>query len=181
MQSRALEILVGFFVVLGVAAVMIMTLKVASLQDVGGNQGSYSIRMHFENVGKLSVGSAARIAGVKVGRVSSIKVDPENFEALVTLEISKEFSNIPKDTGASILTAGLLGEQYIGLEPGGDDKVLKNGDSITLTQSALVIENLIGQLATSFTEKKEDTRLADALGRLADALPAAKPAATAGE
>ena len=179
MQSRTLEILVGFFVCLGVAAVMLLTFRVASLQDVGGRDGSYPVSAHFENVGKLSVGSAVRIAGVKVGRVSDISVDPNNFEALVKLEIARSFSNIPVDSGASILTAGLLGEQYIGIEPGGDEKMLKAGDELKLTQSALVIENLIGQLVTSFTEKKEDTKLADALTKLADSLPGAKPAAAA--
>ncbi len=174
MQSRALEILVGFFVVLGVAAVMLLTLRVASLQDVGGKNGVYHVKMHFENVGKLSAGSAVRIAGVKVGRVASITVDPVNFEALVQLEIAKDYATIPTDTSAAILTAGLLGEQYIGLEPGGDEKFLNDGSEIHLTQSALVIEKLIGQLVTSMTEKKEDTKLADALGRLADALPGAK-------
>ena len=176
MQSRALEILVGFFVCLGVAAVMLLTLRVASLQDVGGDDGSYRVTAHFENIGKLAVGSAVRIAGVKVGRVASIGVDNTRFEARVQLEISRLHSNIPVDTAAQILTAGLLGEQYVGLEVGGDEKSLQDGGEIKLTQSALVIENLVGQLVASMSEKKEDTKLADALGKLAEAIqPPAKP------
>ena len=175
MQSRALEILVGFFVCLGVAAVLVLTLRVASLKDVGGKEGSYQVTARFENIGKLSPGNAVKIAGVTIGRVSAITVDSNTFEAVVTLEISKAHANIPKDSGAKILTAGLLGEQYLGLETGGDEQSLKDGDEIKLTQSALVLENLIGQLVTSMTEKKEDTQLADALGKLAAAItPAAK-------
>lgn len=174
MQSRALEILVGFFVCLGVAAVMMMTLRVASLQDVGGRDGVYRVSAKFENIGKLSVGSAVRIAGVKVGRVAGIAVDPASFEARVQLEISRGQSNIPADSGAQILTAGLLGEQYVGLEPGGDEKFLQDGSEIKLTQSALVLENLIGKLVTSMSEKKEDTKLADALNKLAESMHPAK-------
>ena len=173
MQSRALEILVGLFVCLGVAAVLVLTLRVASLKDVGGKQGSYSVTARFENIGKLSPGNAVKIAGVTVGRVSSIKVDSTSFEAIVTLEISGANANIPKDSGAKILTAGLLGEQYIGLEPGGDEHSLKAGDEIKLTQSALVLENLVGQLVASMTEKKDD-KMAEALSKLADAIHPAK-------
>ncbi|MDP3857889.1 MAG: outer membrane lipid asymmetry maintenance protein MlaD [Stagnimonas sp.] len=174
MQSRALEILVGFFVCLGVAAVLVLTLRVASLKDVGGPEGSYPVTARFENIGKLSTGNAVKIAGVTIGRVSAIAVDPTSFEAVVTLEISKAHANIPKDSGAKILTAGLLGEQYIGLDPGGDENSLGKGDEIKLTQSALVLENLVGQLVASMAEKKEDSKLADALGKLADAVaPAA--------
>lgn len=173
MPSRSLEILVGFFVCLGVAAVLVLTLRVASLKDVGGKEGSYLVTANFENIGKLSPGNAVKIAGVTVGRVKTIGVDQNSFQAVVTLEISKSYSAIPKDSNAKILTAGLLGEQYIGLEPGGDEQSLKDGDKIALTQSALVLENLIGQFVSSMTEKKEDTKLADALNNLAGSL---KPA-----
>ncbi|ROH88709.1 outer membrane lipid asymmetry maintenance protein MlaD [Stagnimonas aquatica] len=169
MHSRALEILVGFFVCLGVAAVLVLTLRVASLKDVGGSGGTYTVTAKFENIGKLSPGNAVKIAGVTIGRVNKISIDPNSFEAIVSLDISKSYSNIPKDSGAKILTAGLLGEQYIGLEPGGDENSLKQGDDIQLTQSALVLENLIGQLVASMTEKKDD-KLAEALGKLAEAV-----------
>lgn len=173
MPSRSLEILVGFFVCLGVAAVLVLTLRVASLKDVGGKEGSYTVTANFENIGKLSPGNAVKIAGVTIGRVKDIGVDQNSFQAVVTLEISKNYSAIPKDSNAKILTAGLLGEQYIGLEPGGDEQSLKQGDRVALTQSALVLENLIGQFVSSMTEKKEDTKLADALNNLAGSL---KPA-----
>lgn len=175
MQSRSLEILVGFFVCLGVAAVLVLTLRVASLKDVGGREGTYLVTADFENIGKLSPGNAVKIAGVVVGRVKTIAVDPTSFQAIVTLEISQAYSTIPLDTNAKILTAGLLGEQYIGLEPGGDEETLKDGSRIKLTQSALVLEDLIGQFVSSMSEKKEDTKLADALSKLADSM---KPVVT---
>jgi len=173
MPSRSLEMLVGFFVCLGVAAVLVLTLRVASLKDVGGSEGSYRVTANFENIGKLSPGNAVKIAGVTVGRVQNIAVDANSFQAIVTLEMSKSYSTIPKDSNAKILTAGLLGEQYIGLEPGGDEESLKDGSQIKLTQSALVLENLIGQFVSSMSEKKEDTALADALNNLAASM---KPA-----
>ena len=158
MHSRALEILVGFFVCLGVAAVLVLTLRVASLKDVGGSEGSYTVTAKFENIGKLSPGNAVKIAGVTIGRVSKISIDPNSFEAVMSLEISKTQTNIPKDSGAKILTAGLLGEQYIGLEPGGDENSLKEGDDITLTQSALVLENLIGQFLANTADRAGETK-----------------------
>jgi phospholipid/cholesterol/gamma-HCH transport system substrate-binding protein len=143
------EILVGFFVSLGVAAVLVLTLRVASLQDVGNGEGSYRVTAKFENVGKLSAGNAVKIGGVTIGRVKSISVDPQDFEAVVAMDIARSFSNIPDDSDAKILTAGLLGEQYVALSPGGSDGSLKEGSKIKLTQSALVLENLVGQFLTS--------------------------------
>lgn len=173
MQSRALEIIVASFVVVGVAAVLILTLRVASLQDVGRKKDSYRVTAHFENVGKLSVGNAVKIAGVTVGRVRDIRVDQTDFQAIVTMQISDRYNEIPGDVGAAVLTAGLLGEQYVGLDGGGALDPLKDGDRIKLTQSALVLENLIGQLVSSFMNKKEDdgsSRLAGAISKLADTL-----------
>ncbi|HUP91580.1 MAG TPA: outer membrane lipid asymmetry maintenance protein MlaD [Solimonas sp.] len=154
MQSRVVEILVGFFVCLGIAAMMLLTFRVASLRDVGGKEGSYKVSAEFENIGKLGVGSAVRVAGVRIGRVAKISVDPHTFEALVNIEISQENDNIPKDSSAQILTAGLLGEQYIGIEAGGDEATLKDGDRIRFTQSALVLENLVGQFLTNMASKQ---------------------------
>lgn len=154
-----MEILVGLFVITGVAAILILTLRVASVQDVGGSGGTYNVSAKFENVGKLSVGNAVKIAGVTVGRVSGIEVDPNDFQAKVTLRIANQYNNIPGDVDARILTSGLLGEQYVSLQEGGALDPLKDGDSITLTQSALVLENLIGQFVSSMggkdSEKKE--------------------------
>lgn len=173
MQNRALEILVGFFICLGIAAVLVLTLRVASLQDVGGGKDGYTVTAEFDNVGKLSVGNSVKVAGVTIGRVSAIGVDQNSFKAVVSMRIGSQYNNIPGDVGASILTAGLLGEQYIGFDGGGALDPLKEGDKIKLTQPALVLENLIGQLVSSFMNKKEDpsqAQLAEAISKLADSV-----------
>lgn len=148
MQSKALELLVGLFFSLGVAAVFILTFRVASLSGAGEG-ASYEISADFENIGGLKPGAAVTLAGVRIGRVRGIVIDRDTFEAKVTMRIADSYDNIPKDTSASILTAGLLGEQYIGLSPGGEDTVLAQGDVIKFTQSALVLENLIGQFVAN--------------------------------
>ena len=152
MQSRAMEILVGFFVCLGIAAVFILTFRVASLDSIEGGSG-YRVTAQFENIGGLKPGASVTLAGVKIGRVKKIVIDPSNFEAEVSMEISSVYTNIPEDSSAKILTAGLLGEQYLGLEIGGADQNLKEGSKIKFTQSALVLENIIGQFLTSQTSK----------------------------
>ncbi len=153
MQSRTLEILVGFFVCLGVAAIFLLTFRVASLDTVGTGSNNYRVIARFDTIGGLANGASVRMAGVKIGRVKGISIDPKTFQAVTTMEIEGSQSNIPEDSTAKILTSGLLGEQYVGLEPGGDDQVLKNGDEIKFTQSAFVLENLIGQMLTSITQK----------------------------
>lgn len=153
MHSRVVEILVGLFVSLGVAAVLVLTLRVASLQDIGRGDGSYRVTAKFENVGKLSAGNSVKIAGVTIGRVREISIDPNDFEALVAMDIGAGYANIPDDSDAKILTAGLLGEQYINLSPGGSENPLKQDSRIRFTQSALVLENLIGQFLTSQASK----------------------------
>lgn len=170
MQSRALEMLVGLFVSLGVAAVFVLTFRVASLDTVGGADQTYRVSASFENIGGLKVGSAVTIAGVRIGRVKNILIDPASFEARVTMELSNDYNTIPEDSNAKILTAGLLGEQYIGLEAGGADESLKEGSKLKLTQSALVLENLIGQFLSSQSGEGKDDKLADALSKLADSL-----------
>lgn len=152
MQSKALEILVGFFVCLGVAAVFVLTFRVASLETTS-NGKTYSVTALFENIGGLKPGAAVTMAGVKVGRVRSIAIDPATFEAAVTLDISSSYDMIPEDSDARILTAGLLGEQYVGLVPGGAEAALKDGSRIKFTQSALVLENIVGQFLTNMTSK----------------------------
>jgi phospholipid/cholesterol/gamma-HCH transport system substrate-binding protein len=153
MQSRALEVLVGFFVCLGVAAIFGLTFRVASLNKVGGEHGSYEVSAKFDTIGSLAPGSSVKLAGVKIGRVKHIGIDPTTFQAVVTLEIGGDYANVPDDSVAKILTAGLLGEQYVGIEPGGEDQPLKNGDEIKFTQSAFVLENMIGQFLTSMAQK----------------------------
>ena len=155
MQTKALEILVGFFICLGIAAVLVLTLRVASLQDVGGSQGGYVVTAEFDNVGKLAIGNAVKIAGVTIGRVQSISVDQDSFKAVVAMKIGSQYNNIPGDVGASILTAGLLGEQYIGMLQGGSETNLAPGGTITITSSAMVLEQLIGKFMTGFTDSNK--------------------------
>lgn len=107
----------------------------------------------FENIGGLKPGASVTMAGVKIGRVRNIAIDRTTFEARVKMDLAADYDNIPKDSNAKILTAGLLGEQYIGFEPGGALESLEQGDTVTFTQSALVLENLIGQFLTSMTQK----------------------------
>ncbi|SFF47282.1 phospholipid/cholesterol/gamma-HCH transport system substrate-binding protein [Fontimonas thermophila] len=152
MQSKALEILVGFFVCLGVAAVFVLTFRVASLETTSTGK-TYAVTALFENIGGLKPGAAVTLAGVKIGRVRSITIDPATFEAVVTLDISNDYASIPEDSDARILTAGLLGEQYVGIVPGGAEEPLKDGSRIKFTQSALVLENIVGQFLTNMTAK----------------------------
>ncbi len=170
MQSRALEMLVGLFVCLGVAAVFVLTFRVASLDTVGGSGQTYRVTAAFDNIGGLKTGSAVTMAGVRIGRVRNIVIDPITFEARVTLELSDSYDNIPEDSNAKILTAGLLGEQYVGIEAGGADASLVEGSTLKLTQSALVLENLIGQFLSSQGNDDGNAKLASAIGKLADSL-----------
>ncbi|MEE9332640.1 MAG: outer membrane lipid asymmetry maintenance protein MlaD [Granulosicoccaceae bacterium] len=145
MNSRTTEVLVGLFMLLFLAAMTILALKVSNLTSLSGAAG-YQVHANFDNVGGLRVRAPVSAGGVKVGQVSQIVYDSDTFEAKVTLTIDEEFNLFPTDTSASIYTAGLLGEQYIGLEPGADDEVLEQDSEIDLTQSALVLERLIGQV-----------------------------------
>ncbi len=149
MNSRAIEILVGLFMLLFLGAMFMLAMKVSNLTSFTSSAG-YTLIAKFENVGGLKARAAVAASGVKVGEVSEITYDPETFEASVSLIIDERFSNtFPTDTTASIYTAGLLGEQYIGLDPGAEEDLLQNSDEITLTQSAIVLERLIGQVLFS--------------------------------
>jgi phospholipid/cholesterol/gamma-HCH transport system substrate-binding protein len=143
MGRKGIETLVGLFVLLGFIAIGYLALKAANLTSFAIGE-TYTVTAKFDNIGGLKVRAPVRSAGVTVGRVSAITFDNQTFQGIVTMEIEKKYQ-FPKDTSAKILTAGLLGDQYIGLEPGGDDKNLANGDTIKMTQSAVVLENLIGQ------------------------------------
>ena len=147
MQKRGIETMVGLFVLLGMAGLLFLALQAANLGSLGGG-ASYSVQARFDNIGGLKPRAPVRTAGVTVGRVKSITLDGKSFQGVVTMDIEKGYA-FPKDTAAKILTAGLLGDQYVGLEPGGDDKNLAAGDTIAQTQSAVVLENLIGQFITS--------------------------------
>ena len=143
MGKKSIEILVGFFVLLGMAGLVFLAMKAANLGNVGGGD-TYTLTAQFDNIGGLKVRAPVRTAGVTVGRVTRIALDGKSFKGVVTMEVERSFQ-FPKDTAAKILTAGLLGDQYIGLEPGGDEKNLAPGDTIKQTQSAVVLENLISQ------------------------------------
>ena len=138
-----LDLWVGLFVVAGIAALVILAFKVGNMSSLGGGE-TYQITANFDNIGGLKPRAAVKSAGVVVGRVTSISFNNERFTAKVTLAVEQNYK-FPKDTTASILTSGLLGEQYVGLEGGGDDQLLKAGDNIRLTQSAVVLEKLISQ------------------------------------
>lgn len=143
MGKKGIEVMVGLFVLLGMLGLVFLALKAANLGSAGGGD-SYAVSARFDNIGGLKVRAPVRTAGVTVGRVTSISLDPKTFQGLVMIEIQRAYL-FPKDTSAKILTAGLLGDQYIGLEPGGDEKNLAPGELIRMTQSAVVLENLIGQ------------------------------------
>ncbi|MCB2017807.1 MAG: outer membrane lipid asymmetry maintenance protein MlaD [Hydrogenophaga sp.] len=144
MNKKSIEILVGLFVVLGALSLLFLALKAANLASFTNGGDTYTLKARFDNIGGLKSRAPVRSAGVNVGRVTGVKLDPQTYLGEVTLEINKSV-NFPKDSSAKILTSGLLGDQYIGIEPGADEKNLVAGDVITHTQSAVVLENLIGQ------------------------------------
>ncbi|MBI3042482.1 MAG: outer membrane lipid asymmetry maintenance protein MlaD [Betaproteobacteria bacterium] len=144
MDRTVLDAWVGIFVVVGIAALFILALKVSNSGTTFSTGETYRITAEFDNIGGLKVRAPVKSSGVVVGRVSEIQFDSKKFVARVILTLDKRYE-FPKDTSVSILTSGLLGEQYIGLEAGGDTAMLKDGDSLKLTQSAVVLEKLIGQ------------------------------------
>lgn len=144
MQQRMMEIGVGMFVAAGMAALLMLALQVSNLANLSTGKGYY-VTAHFENIGGLKVKAPVTMGGVRVGRVAGIEFDQKSYEAVVHLLINEQYNRLPKDTSASIFTSGLLGEQYVNLDPGAEDKYLVDGDRIKLTQSALVMEKLIGQ------------------------------------
>lgn len=147
MQRKSLDVWVGLFVVLGAAALMFLALKAGNMSSLSFGQ-TYPVVAKFDNIGGLKPQAPVKSAGVVVGRVGAITFDDKNYQALVTLNMENRYK-FSKDTSAKILTAGLLGEQYIGLEVGGDTNNLVAGDKIKMTQSAVVLENLIGQFLYS--------------------------------
>jgi len=147
MERTTLDLWVGLFVVAGFAALTILALKVGNMGSFGGTE-TYQLAAPFTNIGGLKPRAAVKSAGVVVGRVADITFDNDKFMAMVTMNIEKRFK-FPKDSSASILTAGLLGEQYVGLEGGADDALLAGGDTIKMTQSAVVLEKLISQFMYS--------------------------------
>jgi len=144
MDRTMVDLWVGIFVAIGIAALMVLALKVGNASTTFNVGETYQVSGDFDNIGGLKVRAPVKSAGVVVGRVDQITFDNERFRARVVMNIDKRYQ-FPKDTSASILTSGLLGEQYIGLEAGGDSENIKAGGSLKLTQSAVVLEKLIGQ------------------------------------
>jgi phospholipid/cholesterol/gamma-HCH transport system substrate-binding protein len=147
MQRSKNDVWVGLFVLIGAVAILFLALQSANLLSLSF-QKSYSVNAKFDNIGGLKPKAAVRSAGVVVGRVEKITFDDKSFQALVTLGMESRYA-FPKDSSLKILTSGLLGEQYLGLEPGADEKTLAAGDTISGTQSAVVLENLISQFLYS--------------------------------
>jgi len=147
-HSRSVEIWVGVFIAAGMAALFMLAMKVSNL-SMATEAGGYNVTAKFQNISGLKERSAVMVAGVTIGRVTNIGFDPKTFEAVVTMHIGNDYKTLPSDTSASILTSGLLGEKYVGLEPGGDEELLKDGDTIHLTQSSLILEQMIGQFLYS--------------------------------
>ena len=166
MQKSRHDVWVGLFVMIGAAAVLFLALKAGNLLTLNFDE-TYQVAAKFDNIGGLKPRAAVKSAGVVVGRVESIGFDDKTYQARVMLQLEKKFA-FPKDSSAKILTSGLLGEQYLGLEPGAAEKNLAAGDTITQTQSAVVLENLISQFLYSKAAEPP-----------AAAAPAAQPAAPA--
>lgn len=144
MARRSIDLMVGFFVLIGLLALVFLSLKAANLSSFSTGGGTYALRANFDNIGGLKVRAPVKSAGVVVGRVASIEFDPKRFQAEVRLDMDKRYQ-FPKDSSLKILTAGLLGEQYLGFEAGAEEASLAAGDKVGMTQSAVVLENLIGQ------------------------------------
>ena len=153
MERTTLDLWVGIFVVAGLAALAVLALKVGNLSTYNMSE-TYQLQAYFSNIGGLKSQASIKSSGVLIGRVAGISLDPKRYEAKVTMTIDKRYQ-FPKDTFANILTSGLLGEQYIGLNPGGEEEFLKAGDEIKKTQSAIVLEDLIGRFLYS---KAEDSK-----------------------
>ncbi len=151
-QKKSVEIMVGAFMAAGFVALFFLAMQVSNLSTASSGDG-YEIKARFDNIGSLKSRSPVTMAGVKIGRVKEVSFDQTTYEAVVTLTIDDQYNAIPDDSFAKIFTAGLLGEQYVGIDPGGSDRFLKQGDGISMTQSALVLEEIVGQFLFSKAEE----------------------------
>lgn len=151
MQRTTIDLWVGIFVVAGIAALVMLAMKVGNLGTYNVSE-AYQVHAYFSNIGGLKPKASIKSAGVLVGRVTDITLDTERYEAKVVMSLDKRYQ-FPRDTFANILTSGLLGEQYIGLMPGGDEEMLKDGERLKKTQSAMVLEDLIGKFLYSKAEE----------------------------
>ena len=153
MTRKAIETTVGLFLLIGVAAMMWLALKVGNWSLVATHD--YEVTARFDNIGGLAVKAPVTMAGVTIGRVTSIGIDADDYSARITLQIDQAYDNLPTDTSAAILTSGLLGAQYVGLDPGAEETYLEDGDRIEITQSAVVLEHLIGQILIRTAEEED--------------------------
>jgi phospholipid/cholesterol/gamma-HCH transport system substrate-binding protein len=153
MQNRTLEIGVGLFLLAGLLALLLLALRVSGLTV--GDSNTYKVYAHFENIAGLTVRARVTMAGVTIGKVTAIDLDRERYTGRVTLLLDNSVDNLPTDSTASILTAGLLGEKYIGISVGGEEEVLVDGSTIYDTQSSLVLEDLIGKFLLNSVNKDE--------------------------
>ena len=156
MNRTVLDLWVGIFVAIGIVALLFLALKVGNLSSAHLSE-TYVLQARFDNIGGLKVRGPVKSAGVVVGRIVDIKFDTATYEAVVTMDIDGRF-RFPKDTFASIYTSGLLGEQFIGFDVGGDEKMLKAGDTVTKTQSAVVLEKLISQFLFNTAAEGKETK-----------------------
>jgi len=156
MNRSAIDLWVGIFVTIGFAALVFLALKVGNLASFSTSQ-MYKVEAKFANIGGLKVRAPVKSAGVVVGRIADIRFDNESYEAVVIMNLESNF-RFPRDTTAKILTSGILGEQYVGLEAGGDGTMLKDGDRMRLTQSAVVLENLISQFLFNKAAEGKDEK-----------------------
>jgi len=161
-NTRSLEIGTGLFVLLGFAALAFLTTQLPGTSlKLSGGPPTYQVTAKFDNIGDLKAGSPVTMAGVTIGRVESIRFDPKDYKAAVTLRIENQYSEIPDDSDASIQTQGLLGGKYVGISPGGSDMFLKDGSTITFTQSAIVLESLVNKFFANFASKGGDSGSSD--------------------
>ena len=153
MQNRTVEIGVGLFLLAGILALLLLALRVSGL-SASPTADTYKLYAYFDNIAGLTVRAKVTMAGVTIGKVTAIDLDRDSYTGRVTLQLDKHVDNLPTDSTASILTAGLLGEKYIGISVGGEDQVLKDGATIHDTQSALVLEDLIGKFLLNSVGKE---------------------------
>jgi phospholipid/cholesterol/gamma-HCH transport system substrate-binding protein len=179
-KSSTLNVGAGAFVLLGFAALAFLTTQTTNHGiHLGGAGSFYAITAKFDNIGDLKVGAPVSMAGVDVGRVTRIDLDTKQYKAVVSMQLNSKYNEIPSDSDASIYTQGLLGGKFIGLTAGGADTYLKNNDQISFTQSALVLENLIGQLVANFSNKGSDSSgSSGSSGTNTPAAPSQKPEKT---
>ena len=157
MNTRSLEIGTGLFVLLGFAALAFLTTQLPGTRlKLSGGESGFVVTARFDNIGDLKEGSPVTMAGVRIGRVESIRFDPKDFKAAVTLRIEAQYSQIPDDSDASIQTAGLLGGKYIGIGPGGSETFLRDGGQIEFTQSAIVLESLVNKFFANMASRGSD-------------------------